>query len=178
MTGLTCWKKPPICGTPWRMLVFSAGILQGALFTSTRSMYMNYGTFGFVEITHRCDDMVLYQKALLSCESYSTHALNGGSVSYVMLFDRGGKLRDRWDRTLRENTFRRRPASCTIMAIMPTEKSIPSTCLCPLHWILGGKRFPIDDEVRETLEKWLSEVERSVFDGGIKKLVLRPNNCI
>ncbi|KAL1140230.1 hypothetical protein AAG570_000162 [Ranatra chinensis] len=46
-----------------------------------------------------------------------------------------------------------------------------------LKEFLGGKRFSNDEEVRETVEKWLSEVERSVFDEDIIKLVSRPKKC-
>ncbi|KAL1131967.1 hypothetical protein AAG570_011578 [Ranatra chinensis] len=38
---------------------------------------------------------------------------------------------------------------------------------------LGGKRFFNDEGVKETAEKWLSEVERSVFGEGMKKLMSR-----
>ncbi|KAL1132108.1 hypothetical protein AAG570_010066 [Ranatra chinensis] len=38
---------------------------------------------------------------------------------------------------------------------------------------LGGKRFSDDGKVKETVEKWLSEVELGVFDDGIKKDVAR-----
>ncbi|KAL1138258.1 hypothetical protein AAG570_009947 [Ranatra chinensis] len=44
--------------------------------------------------------------------------------------------------------------------------------------ILGGKRFCNDEEVKETVAKWLSEVERKVFDRGIKKLVPGLKRCI
>ncbi|KAL1132196.1 hypothetical protein AAG570_010153 [Ranatra chinensis] len=39
-------------------------------------------------------------------------------------------------------------------------------------YFLGGKRFSNDEEVKET-QKWLSELERSVFDEGIKKACAR-----
>lgn len=47
-----------------------------------------------------------------------------------------------------------------------------------LKEFLGGKRFSSDEEVKETVEKWLLEVERSVYDEGIKKLVPRMQKCV
>ncbi|KAL1123691.1 hypothetical protein AAG570_001464 [Ranatra chinensis] len=47
-----------------------------------------------------------------------------------------------------------------------------------LKKILAGKRYSNDEEMKEKLEKWPSEVEQSVFGEGIKKLALRLNKCI
>ncbi|KAL1131098.1 hypothetical protein AAG570_012335 [Ranatra chinensis] len=47
-----------------------------------------------------------------------------------------------------------------------------------LKEFLGGQRFPNGEEVKETVEKWLSGLERDVFDGGIKNLVLRLKKFI
>ncbi|KAL1122504.1 hypothetical protein AAG570_002835 [Ranatra chinensis] len=53
----------------------------------------------------------------------------------------------------------------------------PSTLRCHLSTkpkeFLGGKRFSNDKEVKETVEKWLPEVEGSVSDEDIKKAVVR-----
>ncbi|KAL1116293.1 hypothetical protein AAG570_005788 [Ranatra chinensis] len=46
--------------------------------------------------------------------------------------------------------------------------------IAPFIW----KRFFNDDEVKEAVEKWLSQVKRSVFDEGIEKLVPRLMKCI
>ncbi|KAF6212895.1 hypothetical protein GE061_010605 [Apolygus lucorum] len=47
-----------------------------------------------------------------------------------------------------------------------------------LKEFLGGKRFSSDEEVKETVEKWLLEVEGSVYDEGIKKLLPTMQKCV
>lgn len=39
---------------------------------------------------------------------------------------------------------------------------------------MGGQRFSSDEEIKETLEKWLKEAEQRVrYDEGIQKLVVQ-----
>lgn len=40
------------------------------------------------------------------------------------------------------------------------------------------ENFSDDEEVKETVEKWLKEVEREFFDTGIQKLLSRLQKCI
>ncbi|KAL1132224.1 hypothetical protein AAG570_010181 [Ranatra chinensis] len=81
------------------------------------------------------------------------------------------------------------PRTQTKSCLQPTADKVPqalsringrapsSTC-GSLKELLGGKRFSKDGEVKETVEKWLCGVERSVFDGSIKKLAPRLKKCI
>ncbi|KAL1129666.1 hypothetical protein AAG570_012611 [Ranatra chinensis] len=48
----------------------------------------------------------------------------------------------------------------------------------PLANFLDGKCVSNDEGMKATVEKWLPEPERSVFDEGIKKPVPRPKKCI
>lgn len=47
-----------------------------------------------------------------------------------------------------------------------------------LKEFLGGKRFETDDEVKETVEDWLSSQAADFYDIGIKKLVERYDKCL
>ncbi|KAL1122788.1 hypothetical protein AAG570_003114 [Ranatra chinensis] len=47
-----------------------------------------------------------------------------------------------------------------------------------LKQFLIGKHFSNNEEVKEAMEKRLSEVELNVFDEGIKKVVPRLKKCI
>ncbi|XP_025159886.1 histone-lysine N-methyltransferase SETMAR-like [Harpegnathos saltator] len=47
-----------------------------------------------------------------------------------------------------------------------------------LKEFLDGQRFSNDEEVMQTVTKWLQEVKRTVYDEGIQKLMPRLQKCI
>jgi len=54
-------------------------------------------------------------------------------------------------------------------------------CFSPRNYLkefLGGQRFDTDEEVKTTVEDWLSSQAADFYDEGIQKLVERYDKCL
>ncbi|KAL1128845.1 hypothetical protein AAG570_013379 [Ranatra chinensis] len=91
----------------------------------------------------------------------------GSVISLWKLMDTRKMLNRGW--SLLHDNARLHNTTCAIRDLLPL---LEFHLFTKLKELLGRIHFS-NDEVKNTEEKWLSEVERSVFDEGIKTLVHR-----